>query len=196
LARRTNSPWSKTYKEGLPTTAVDDHVNVDRTVVGAITTGVIDSATGQWKGITVTDDAFTVDPTHEAVPNSGTVLSPQATPDYIDMTGYSDLFFAIKPTNGGNFGIEAVMGPATNYFANLTPINAGAGLKWTWPVDTAGTVTVFQPALSDTSEALTVDVWNIFAVVGRLANQKVLQFKITNNSGGESDIQFAYLRVV
>jgi len=193
LARRTNSPWSKTYKEGLPTTAVDDHVNIDNTVIGAITTGVIDSATGQWKGITVSDDNFTVDATHEAVPNTGVVLSPQATPDYIDMTGFNDLFIAIKPTNGGSVAISAVMGPAHNYYANLTPVNPASSLR--------GNISneMDQPTLtdliSDTAETLTADVWNIY-VITRLANQKLLQFKITNNSGGESDIQFAYLRMV
>ena len=193
MARRTNSPWSKTYKEGLPTTAVDDHVNIDNTVIGAITTGVIDSATGQWKGITVSDDNFTVDATHEAVPNTGVVLSPQATPDYIDMTGFNDLFIAIKPTNGGSVAISAVMGPAHNYYANLTPVNPASSLR--------GNISneMDQPTLtdliSDTAETLTADVWNIY-VITRLANQKLLQFKITNNSGGESDIQFAYLRMV
>ena len=193
MARRANSPWSKTYKEGLPTTAVDDHVNIDNTVIGAITTGVIDSATGQWKGITVSDDNFTVDATHEAVPNTGVVLSPQATPDYIDMTGFNDLFIAIKPTNGGSVAISAVMGPAHNYYANLTPVNPASSLR--------GNISneMDQPTLtdliSDTAETLTADVWNIY-VITRLANQKLLQFKITNNSGGESDIQFAYLRMV
>ena len=35
----------------------------------------------------------------------------------------------------------------------------------------------------------TADVWNIFYIQGRLADQKLLQFKITNNSGGSSDIE-------
>lgn len=192
MARRTNSPWSKTYKEGLPTTAVDDHVNIDRTVVGAITTGVIDSATGQWKGITVTDDAFTIDATHEAVPNSGEVLSPQATPQYIDMTGFNDLQIAIKPSNGGAFAMEAVMGPADNMYTNLTPVNAAAILRGNEKMDSKG----FDNMLGDASETMTADVWNIFFIRNVLQNVKLLQFKITNGSGGESDIQFAYLRVV
>jgi hypothetical protein len=48
----------------------------------------------------------------------------------------------------------------------------------------------------DTAETLVADVWNIFMIEGRLANQKILQFKIANNSGGESNIQFAYQRIV
>jgi len=194
LAKRTNSPWSKTYKEGLPTTAVDDHVNIDNTVVGAITTGVIDSATGQWKGITVTDDNFTIDATHEGVPNTGVVLCPQATPDYINMKGFKNLFIAIKPTNGGNVAIEAVFGPAHNYFANLTPIRSGSGVRIA--TDGEPSDEGVYSGFYDATEALSADVWNIYNIQGRLSDQQVLQLQITNNSGGESDIQFAYLRVV
>ena len=190
MARRVNSPWSKTYKEGLPTTAVNDHVDIDRTVVGAITTGVIDSATGQWKGITVTDNAFTIDATHEAVPNSAVVLSPQSAPDYIDMTGYKDVTIAIKPSNGGNYAITAVMGPSHNYYANLNPLNANATLIGApYPNDDNATL------YSDSAQSFTADVWNIVTIQDRLRDQKVLQFRITNNSGGESNIEFAYLRV-
>lgn len=192
MARRTNSPWSKTYKEGLPTTAVDDHVSIDRAVSGTITTGVIDSETGQWKGITVTDDNFRIDATHEATPALASVLSPQATPQYIDMTGYSNLFIAVKPSNGGNYAITAVMGPADNYFANLTPVNPASALQGA--VDTRFDQKIHN-ILDDDVVALTADVWNIYYIQNRLSSQKLLQFKIVNNSGGESDIQFASLRI-
>jgi len=192
LAKRTNSPWSKTYKEGLSTTAVNDHVNIDQTVAGTITTGVIDVATGQWKGITVTDDSFTIDATHEAIPNGASVLSPQAEPDYIDMTDFDHVQIAIKPTNGGNYAIQAVMGPNHNMYTNLTPVNPAVLLR-----GNSGDATPndMENLFSDGAESLTADVWNIFMIRTTLANQKLLQFKLTNNSGGESDIQFAYLRV-
>tara|TARA_R110000824_G_scaffold128025_1_gene288742 strand:- start:627 stop:1223 length:597 start_codon:yes stop_codon:yes gene_type:complete len=195
--RKSNSPWGSSYKEGLPSTAVDDSVDIDQNVRATINTGVIDVRTGQWQGITVSDPQMTGFTIAEAIPNSGTALFPdtQNFPS-IDMTGYSDIFIAIKPNNGGNIGIEAVMGPDSLPFGGLTPVNAAAALKWTWPVDTAGTVTVFQPALSDGSEAVTADVWNILAIVGRLANQKNLQFKVTNSNLGESNIEFAFMRVV
>jgi len=48
----------------------------------------------------------------------------------------------------------------------------------------------------DSAEALTANVWNIFMIKRSLSNQKLLQFKVTNDSGGNSDIDFAYLRVV
>ena len=192
MAKRTNSPWSKTYKEGLSTTAVNDHVNIDQTVAGTITTGVIDVATGQWKGITVTDDSFTIDATHEAIPNGASVLSPQAEPDYIDMTDFDHVQIAIKPTNGGNYAIQAVMGPNHNMYTNLTPVNPAVLLR-----GNSGDATPndMENLFSDGAASLTADVWNIFMIRTTLANQKLLQFKLTNNSGGESDIQFAYLRV-
>ena len=195
MAKRTNSPWSKTYKEGLPTTAVDDHVSIDRAVSGTITTGVIDSATGQWKGVTVSDDNFTIDAVHESVPNGGDILCPQATPQYIDMTGFNDLLIAIKPSNGGNIALDAVMGPADNYYANLSPVNPTAVLKgaYTGRNDMSAP---FYSLLSDTGESLTVDVWNIFIIQTLLKEQKLLQFEITNNSGDASNIQFAYMRLV
>ena len=192
MAKRTNSPWSKTYKEGLSTTAVNDHVNIDQTVAGTITTGVIDVATGQWKGITVTDDSFTIDATHEAIPNGASVLSPQAEPDYIDMTDFDHVQIAIKPSRGGNYAITAVMGPNHNMYTNLTPVNPAVLLR-----GNSGDATPndMENLFSDGAESLTADVWNIFMIRTTLANQKLLQFKLTNNSGGESDIQFAYLRV-
>ena len=42
---------------------------------------------------------------------------------------------------------------------------------------------------------MTADVWNIFNLQGVVANQKNLQFDITNSSGGNSNIEFAYMRV-
>jgi len=50
--------------------------------------------------------------------------------------------------------------------------------------------------VNDAAEALTVNVWNIFYIKGTLENQKNLQFKITNNAGSNSDIEFAYMRMV
>jgi beta-phosphoglucomutase-like phosphatase (HAD superfamily) len=51
--------------------------------------------------------------------------------------------------------------------------------------------------LLDSSETLVADVWNIFMIKeGQLANQKLLQFKITNNSGDISTIETAFMRLV
>ena len=191
--RKSNSPWGSSYKEGLPSTAVNDTVDIDQNVRATISTGVIDVATGQWEGNRLSDKQFTIDATHEAVANGAAVLSPQAQPDRIDMTGYRDIFIAIKDTRGGPMAIAAVMGPNTNYFANLTPIDPAALVRGNLPQDN---MSDFENLFSESAQSCNVDVWNIFNISLVLANQKNLQFKITNNTGGPSDIEFAYLRVV
>jgi len=193
VKRSVNSPWGNVYKEGLPSTAVDDKTVVDQEVRPTINTGSIDVQTGKWTGVTLSDELFKGFTTH-TVPNGASELFPvDETTSNINMTGFNDLFIAIKPTNGGNFATTAVMGPDTNLFGGLTPVNSGATLRYSnGYIDnqTMGEV------VNDGVEALTANVWNIFGIQLRAKEQKNLQFKITNNSGGESDIEFAYLRLV
>ena len=192
MADKEYAPWSRETEDGLITSAVDSHVRVSQDVVPALNVGTIDKLTGKWQGAQVSDSNFLVDPTHEAVANGAAVLSPQRSDhEYIDMTGFNDLFIAIKPSNGGDIALCAVMGPDTYPYANLSPVNAASNLKG---IDTL--TDNMKNLFSDSAEALTADVWNIFNLQGRLSNQKLLQFTITNNSGGPSNIQFASLRVV
>jgi hypothetical protein len=191
--RKTNSPWGSAYKEGLPSTAVNDRVEVDEILYPSVNTGAIDVASGQWQGVTLSDKNFTIDATHESVANGASVLSPQATPDYIDMTNFTGIFIAIRPSNAGNYEVTAVMGPDSNTFANLSPVNPTSTLRGF----RVGTNTAnFDNALNDGAESLTANVWNIFSIMSSLRDQKLLQWKIVNNTGGVSNITFAYLRVV
>ena len=192
--RKSNSPWGSNYKEGLPSTAVNDTIEVNQILRPTVDTGVIDVDSGQWEGIVTSDKQFSLSNISTGIPDGAAVLRPNnADADFIDMTGYSDVFIALKPSNGGNFAITAVMGPDTRYFANLEPVNAAATLKGTIKSNPAA----FSNLFSDTAESLTADVWNIFPIGdGELAGQKNLQFKITNNSGGPSDLEFGFLRMV
>jgi hypothetical protein len=106
------------------------------------------------------------------------------------MTGFKDIFIAIKPSNGGNYGIVAVMGPDTLSFANLSPVNAATTLR----ICEDQTATI-ESAVNDSAETL-ANAWNIFNIQGRVSNQKNLQFKFTNNSGGSSDLEFGFMRLV
>ena len=110
------------------------------------------------------------------------------------MTGFNNIFIAINPSNGGNFAIEAVMGPDTNSFANLNPVNPASTIRVSLPSRLGDDS--LDKAFSDTQEALVTDVWNIFLIQTRLADQKMMQFKLTNNSGAESDVEFAFMRIV
>ena len=191
--RKVYAPYSTTGEQ-VGQTPLTGYVDVAQAIYPAVNTGQV-STDGEWSGVVVSDKTFTIDATHEAIPNGATVLSPQrADASFIDMTGFSDLFMAIKVTNGGNCAISAVMGPDTNSFANLTPINAAIRLRGNgvW----SGTGTGLGDILIDGTESLTADVWNIFVIQEKLAGQKNMQIRIDNNSGGESDITFAFLRMV
>jgi hypothetical protein len=195
MAKTNFAPWSAETAQGIKTDPVDSNIKVKQEVIPAITVGTVNALTGEWTGVIESDTSFLIDATHEAIANGASVLSPQAQPDYIDMTGYTDLQIALKVSNAGNYAIVAVMGPDTNYFANLTPVAAGTILRG------AGfdgrNVTVFESLVNDTVESISsTDTWNIFMIGNMLQDQKNLQFQITNNSGGPSNIQFAYLRVV
>jgi len=197
MAKTNFAPWSAETAQGIKTDPVDSNIKVRQEVVPAITVGTVNALTGEWTGVIESDTAFLIDPTHEAVGNGGEVLSPQRSDhEYIDMTGYTKIYIAIKPSNGGNVAIKAVMGPVTYSFANLTPVNSGENLRGSNPSATGNAI---SDLFSNAAESLTADVWNIFiigATNNELIDQKLLQFKITNNSGGPSNIQFASLRVV
>ena len=194
MAKTNFAPWSAETAQGIKTDPVNSNIKVRQEVVPAITVGTVNALTGEWEGVIESDTAFLIDTTHDGVANGADVLVPQAQPDYIDMTGYNDLFIAIKPSRGGNYAITAVMGPDTHTFANLDPIAAarvlrGASLPQNATAD-------FQPLFEDAAQDTQSDLWNVFILQGVVAEQKLLQFKIVNNSGGNSNIQFAYLRVV
>ena len=110
------------------------------------------------------------------------------------MTGFKDIVIAMKPSNGGNVAIKAVMGPDTKSFANLSPVNAGVTLKLATTSRVADTS--LDDLFNDSAETMTVDAWNIYMIMGRTAGQKNLQFQVTNNSGGESTIEFGFMRLV
>jgi len=184
------APWSLTREAGVQSATVDGTIQVPQYIQPVLDTGFVDER-GNWKGVKSSDETFFISDKAEAVANGGNVLFPNtADRDFIDMTGFQNLFIAILPTNGGNFAVTAVMGPATHSFANLTPVNAAATLKGAIDRNDMDT------ALVDSAEAMTADVWNIFYIGNRVQNQKLLQFNIVNNSGGNSDIDFAYLRIV
>jgi hypothetical protein len=195
--RKAIAPWSTEREQGIESATVDSNIETPQYLQPVVNTGTID-LNGNWIGNATSDRVFKIDAEHLGIANGGDVLVPQAQPDFIDMTGYSRIFIALKPSNGGGFAIQAVMGPDTNTFANLTPVNAAALLKGSNP---AATGNATSDLFNDGAEALTADVWNIFVIggnttTGELAGQKNMQFKITNNSGGASNITFAYLRVV
>jgi len=190
--RKVYAPFSQTSEAGVTQTPVEGYIDVNQTIYPTVSTGVVNEK-GIWSGVKSDDVEFTIMGADENIPNGGEVLAPAGDPDHIDMSGFKDLLIAIKPTSGGNYAMSAVIGPDTNRFANLSPINSGTNIRGNvYDTTTASIETLF----SDGGESMTGDVWNIYPIQGRLSGQKILQFKITNNSGGASDIQFAFMRLV
>jgi hypothetical protein len=187
------APWSLTREAGVESATVDGTIQVPQYVYPNLDTGFIDEK-GVWQGRKSNDRSFLGFTKAEGVANGAEILVPD-TNDFpaINMDGYGDIFIAIRPSNGGVCKIESVMGPDTETFANLQPVNAAAPLRGN---NTGATPTQMDNLLIDASENLTADVWNIFCIKEQLAHQRLLQFRITNNSGGSSDIEFAFMRLV
>ena len=196
--RRGLAPWSLSREAGIESATVDGTIEIPQYVQPVLDTGFVDEK-GDWKGAKSSDKDFIAFQLDVGIANGAEILTPSSNPDGtwpLDMTGFNSIQIAIKPTRAGNYAIEAVMGPADVSYANLNPVNAAATIRINNQEDSNSNSGVFYDALADSAEALTADVWNIFTVEGRLANQKLLQLKITNNSGGSSDIETAFMRIV
>ena len=163
--RRGLAPWSIDREAGVESSTVDSKIDVAQLVRPTLDVGFIDE-TGKWKGLKSSDKEFKFFQIDEGVPNGNEILTPSSNPDGswpLDMTGYQDLFIAIKPTNGGNYAITAVMGPDSISFANLSPVNAAATLKGVSPHH--GTHGDIEVIMTQAAESLTADVWNIFSMM-------------------------------
>ena len=192
--RRGLAPWSLSREAGIESATVDGTIEVPQYVQPVLDTGFVDEK-GDWKGAKSSDKDFRAFQTDLGIANTGNILTPSANADGtwpLDMTGYNSIFLGIKPSNGGNYAFTAVMG--TGSFANLTPVNEAASLVGAG--DLGAHRNEWETILNDSAQSLTADVWNIFVIKHTLANQKLLQFKITNNSGGSSDIETAFMRLV
>jgi len=191
--RKAYAPFSLITESGVSNAPVEGYIDVNQEIQPTVSTGTVNE-NGVWTGVKSDDTGFIGISKAVELPNTGETLFPDTgNLNFIDMTGFKNLYIAIKPTRGGNVDITAVMGPDTNRFANLEPVNAAAQLRG---VGFSG-----QPEarnlFNDDSEALTADVWNIFYIgADTLAGQKNMQFKVTNNAGGNSDIEFGFMRLV
>jgi hypothetical protein len=175
---------------------VDGTIDVPQTIQPVLDTGFVDE-NGNWKGTKSDDKDFFAFQTDLGIANAGTILTPGVNPDGtwpLDMTGFRSIFLAIKPSNGGDYFYRAVMGPDSVPFANLSPVDAAALLKGSNALEGQGDD--LNSLFNDAAQSTTADVWNIFYIQNSLAGQRLLQFQITNNSGGSSDIETAFMRLV
>jgi hypothetical protein len=193
--REAFAPWSLTRKAGVQSATVNSDIEVPQFIQPTLSTGFVNEQ-GDWIGQKSSEEQFHSFAKDEAIANGAAILAPQASGTIwpLDMTGFNDLFIAIKPSNGGSFAISAVMGPGDFAFANLRDVNPAAVLRGN--ISTASNHAAIENVIVDSADTLTADVWNLFIIGSRLKHQKLLQFSITNNSGGESDIETAFMRLV
>lgn len=193
-SKRTGyAPWSLTREAGVQSATVDGTIEVPQYLQPVIDTGFVDEK-GNWKGVKSSDENFIGITKALSIPDGGEVLFPD-TDNFpsIDMTGFRGIIIAIKPSNGGNYATVAVMGPDTQPFGNLSPVDPAQNLRGNVA---QGTPVDFENLFYDASQGMNGNVWNIFVIANNLADQKNMQFKITNNSGGASDIEFGFMRTI
>jgi len=195
MVRKVYAPYSQSG-ENVAQTPLEGFIEVQQEIIPTIETGFVNE-NGLWIGNVSSDAQFSIHNDGVEIANSAVFITPSVNPDGtwpLDMTGFNDVFIGLKPTNGGNYGIKAIMGPDSNSFANLSPVNPAATLKYSQ--NFTGTSSTFTACLDDSTESLTADVWNIFKIEGRLTEWKLLQFLITNGSGDISTIETAFMRLV
>lgn len=191
---KTITPFSTRAKEGATDAPLGDFVNVDQQITSVADVGHYDINTGRLTGVPTSDRLFIAYEKQDEIANTGVIIAPSANADGswpLSMVGFNDVVLAIKPSNGGNYAITAIMGPDSNNFMGLAPVNAAATLRGS-PSHESSTYDLY----TDAAESLTADVWNIYYIGNALKNQDLLQFKITNNSGGISNIETAFVRFV
>jgi len=190
--RKAYAPFSLTSEAGVAQTPVEGYIDVRQEIYPIVSTGTINE-NGKWTGVKSSDDDFMGFTKAEAIPDGADVMFPDTNNfPSINMTGFRDLFLAIKVSNTGTYAIRAMSGPDTVRFGNITA-QAGVTYKGNYYDGSQS----FEELLVDTSENISVaDGFFIFMIQERARNYQNLQFRITNNSGGQSDITFGFMRLV
>jgi hypothetical protein len=190
--RKAYTPFSTSSEAGVTAAPVEGFIDVTQEVRPTIDTGFVNKK-GNWVGHTTSDTEFSFYSKDEAIANGGEVQAP-ARIGSLSMVGFNDIQIALRVSNGGNFGIKAVMGSDGDIpYYNLKPPDAAAVLRGS--INDAG-APAFSNILLDGADSMTADVWNIFYIGDRCRNQARLGFVIINNSGDISDIETTFLRLV
>ena len=193
--REGYAPWSLTREAGVQSATVAGTVKVPQYVQPTLSTGFVDEK-GNWQGSKSSDEQFIGLTKALAVANTASVLFPDTnTFPSIDMTGFKSLFVAVKITASGNLAISAVMGPDTVPFANLSPVNTGGRLRGAGG-GIRGPADRFDDLMVDGADSISANVWTIFYMKDNLADQKNMQFAVSNETGSTSDIEFGFMRLV
>ena len=103
------APWSLTREAGVQSATVDGTIKVPQYIQPTLDTGFVDEK-GNWKGIKSSDEQFRAFQKDNGIANGADILTPSTNADGtwpLDMTGFTYVMIALKPTNGGDVAIEA-----------------------------------------------------------------------------------------
>lgn len=190
--RKAYTPFSTSSEAGVTAAPVEGFIDVTQDVRPIIDTGFVNKK-GNWVGHTTSDTEFAYYSKDEAIANGGEVQAP-ADIGTLSMVGFSDIQIAVRVSNGGNYKLEAIMASdGSQPYYNLKPVDAAAVLRGNVAQSTPNDMELL---FTEAAESMTADVWNIFYLGLTLRNQARLGFRITNNSGGESNIETSFLRLV
>jgi hypothetical protein len=191
--RKAIAPWSLEREQGIESATVDSNIETPQYLQPVVNTGVINKD-GNWIGVETSDKVFTGFTKALAIANGAIALFP-ATNDHpnINMEGFNHLQFIAKSTNAGAFRIDAKVGPETVKSLNVV-LTAGADIRMAGIGDPQSD-TGFADALYDATETISTG-FRIFTVYDRLKDMPNMQIYLTNNTGGNADIEFAFRRLV
>jgi len=192
--RKVYAPFSLTSEAGVAQTPVEGYIDVNQAIYPTVQTGVVNE-NGKWVGVKSSDNEFFAITKAENIPGGETFLTPD-TEDFnsIDMSGFRDLQIAIKCSRSITIKMEALEGPDTNRFANLSPMASGSLLKYT-SINPASS-TSMDNVLRDTSESVSSAGWIVFTVQGRMRGQKNMVIRIGNQDASAADFEVAFRRLV
>jgi predicted small secreted protein len=186
--RKAYAPFSLTSEAGVAQTPVEGYIDVRQEIYPIVSTGTINE-NGKWTGVKSDDAEFFDFQTDLAVADNGEVISNKV----IDMYGFSRLNLAIQVSATGNYFFELLFGgDVDDRYLNLQPIVTNRSPKAT--IRTDGNTNTFITLLSDQESLDVADVWKVFQI-DDLQGFK-LKLKITNQTGGASDIQTAIQRLL
>ena len=192
--RKAYAPFSLTSEAGVAQTPVEGYIDVRQEIYPTVNTGTVNE-NGKWTGVKSDDTEF-IGLSKDLAVGNGTFIfaptGPKANDNFIDMSGFETLQVALKVSRDGSYGLTTIFGPSNSEstYLNLTPFAAGENVTVNENSTTFGTV------VADGSETLTADQWHVFTILYRAKGQVNMQIKVTNSSGGSSDIEFAYRRLV
>lgn len=187
--RKAYAPFSLTSEAGVAQTPVEGYIDVIQTVYPSVNTGTVNE-NGQWTGVKANDSEFIGLQKDLLIANGASFVNNTT----IDCTDYDNLMFAIKPSNAGNYILTLnVSGTETgdDSYYNLKPVNTDFFAFATLRTDSSANL-LDQLLVAENTYA--ADVWSVIKINETKGFKFVM--KITNGSGGDSDIETAFMRIL